>query len=99
MLNYEEEIRAKYPYLEFKALVNIVSESDYNKVADLYQHEKIHLNDGEYAIVSNFNGELYEETIKRNSVITIYGNELKPARDVINGFIDIGGNPTNNGYG
>ena len=35
--NYEKEIRAKYPYLEFKALVNIVSESDYNKVADLYQ--------------------------------------------------------------
>ena len=96
--NYEEEIRAKYPFLEFKALVNIVSESDYNKVADLYQHEKIHLNDGEYPIVSNFNSELYEETIKRNSIITIYGNELKPARDVINGFIDIGGNPTNNGF-
>jgi len=96
--NYEEEVRAKYPYLAFNALVDIVRESDYNKVAELYHLEKIHLNDGEYAIVSNFNSELYQETISRNSVLTIYGNELKPAGDVIDGFITIGGNPTNNGF-
>ena len=97
--NYYSEIKKKYPYVEYEAKVEIMSQSDYNKLAKLFYLEDVSLKDNEYVIVSNYEKEIYDEVMKRNSEINIFGNLLKPASDkCIEGFLAISGNPTNIGF-
>lgn len=97
--NYYSIVKDKYPFLDYTSNVEIVRESDYNKLAKLFNLENISLNDDEYIIVSNYDRELYDEVLDRNSIIKIFGYDLKPARNrCIDGFIRIGGNPTNLGF-
>lgn len=97
--NYYSEIKKKYPYVEYEAKVEIMSQSDYNKLAKLFYLEDVYLKDNEYVIVSNYEKEIYDEVMKRNSEINIFGNVLKPASDkCIEGFSSISGNPSNIGF-
>lgn len=97
--NYYPIIKDKYPYLRYDFLVEIVGESDYNKLAKLYNLEKVSLKDDEYIIVSNYDKELYDEVLDRDSIINIFGYDLKPAsKRCIEGFVRIGGNPSNLGF-
>ena len=96
--NYENEVRKKYPYVRFDTNVEIMSKSDFNKMAEIMNFEKVDLKNDEYAIVSNYESEIYKEVIKRNSFITIFGNELKPYKNVIDGFDIISANPSNVGF-
>lgn len=97
--NYYPIIKDKYPYLRYDFLVEIVGESDYNKLAKLYNLDKVSLKDDEYIIVSNYNKELYDEVLDRDSIINIFGYDLKPAsKRCIEGFVRIGGNPSNLGF-
>ena len=97
--NYYPIIKDKYPYLRYDFLVEIVGESDYNKLAKLYHLDKVSLKDDEYIIVSNYDKELYDEVLDRDSIINIFGYDLKPAsKRCIEGFVRIGGNPSNLGF-
>ena len=96
--DYYETVKTKYPYVRFDSTVAIIKISDYNELAKMYHLESIDLKEGEYAIVSNYEPQLYQETINRNSIITIYGHELKPYNKITDGFLVIGGNPTNLGF-
>lgn len=97
--NYYPIIKDKYPYLRYDSLVEIVGESDYNKLAKLYNLDKVSLKDDEYIIVSNYDKELYDEVLDRDSIINIFGYDLKPAsKRCIEGFVRIGGNPSNLGF-
>lgn len=97
--NYYPIIKDKYPYLRYDFLVEIVGESDYNKLAKLYHLDKVSLRDDEYIIVSNYDKELYDEVLDRDSIINIFGYDLKPAsKRCIEGFVRIGGNPSNLGF-
>ena len=97
--NYYPIIKDKYPYLRYDFLVEIVGESDYNKLAKLYNLDKVSLKDDEYIIVSNYDKELYDEVLVRDSIINIFGYDLKPAsKRCIEGFVRIGGNPSNLGF-
>ena len=97
--NYYPIIKDKYPYLRYDFLVEIVGESDYNKLAKLYNLDKVSLKDDEYIIVSNYDKELYDEVLDRDSIINIFGYDLKPAsKRCIEGFVRIGGNPSNLGF-
>ena len=96
--NYENEVRLKYPHVKYNTKVEIMSESDFNKLAEVMNFEKVDLEKNEYAIISNYESEIYKEVIKRNSFITIFGNELKPYKEVIDGFYLISANPSNVGY-
>jgi putative ABC transport system permease protein len=95
---YEDEVKAKFPYVRFETPVEILPLSDYNKLAKVYDMDKIELNEGEYAIVSNYESELYKETVKRNSIVNIFGKDLKPSGSVVDGLLLIGANPSNLGY-
>ena len=97
--NYYPIIKDKYPYLRYDFLVEIVGESDYNKLAKLYHLDKVSLKDDEYIIVSNYDKELYDEVLDRDSIINIFGYDLKPAsKRCTEGFVRIGGNPSNLGF-
>lgn len=97
--NYYPIIKDKYPYLRYDFLVEIVGESDYNKLAKLYHLDKVSLKDDEYIIVSNYDKELYDEVLDRDSIINIFGYDLKPAsKRCVEGFVRIGGNPSNLGF-
>ena len=85
--NYESVIKDKYPFLKYDARIEIISLSDYNKLAKMYNLESINLDDDMYAIVSNYEKEIYEEVIKRENIMNIYDKQLKPFNKVINGTI------------
>lgn len=96
--NYYEIVKKKYPYIKYDYTVSIITISDYQKLAKMYHLESIDLKEGEYAIVSNYEPQLYQETINRNSKITIFDTELKPYNKITDGFLFISANPTNLGF-
>ena len=96
--NIEDKIRKQYPYVMFDSLVSIMGESDYNKIASLIGKEKVNISDDQYAIVSNYETGIYEEVLKSNSIINIYGKDLKPYKKLVDGFVSISGNPSNLGF-
>jgi putative ABC transport system permease protein len=95
---YYEVVKSKYPYVRFDETVDVITISDYNKLAKMYNFESIDLKSGEYAIVSNYEPQLYGETINRNSIINIFGQELKPYNKITDGFLVISGNSSNLGF-
>ena len=95
---YENEVRDRYPNVRYDSPVYIIGVSDYNKLAKIYNCDTIKLENDEYAIVSNYETDIYKEVINRDSIINIFGNRLKPYKKIIDGFILIGGNPTNLGF-
>ena len=95
---YEDEVRKKYPYVEYDSKVSIMSQSDYNKLAKVYKLDSVKLEKNEYAIVSNYETNIYQEVLNRNSIINIFGSDLKPYKNLVDGFQMIEGNPTNLGF-
>ena len=96
--NYLDDLMTEYPYLLTTNLVNIMSESDYNKMADLLNLEKTSLAEDEYTIVANFETDIYKEVINRNSIMNIFGKDLKSNKKLINGFDSISSTESNIGF-
>jgi putative ABC transport system permease protein len=93
-----EQIKQEYSYIQFDSSVYIMSEADYNKLARLLKIDTVTIQDDEYAIVSNYNTDIYESVLKSNSTMIIFNHELKPYKKLINGFVNISGNPANLGF-
>ena len=93
-----EHIKQEYSYIQFDSPVYIMSEADYNKLARLLKIDTVTIQDDEYAIVSNYNTDIYESVLKSNSTMIIFNHELKPYKKLINGFVNISGNPANLGF-
>ena len=93
-----EQIKQEYSYIQFDSPVYIMSEADYNKLARLLKIDTVIIQDDEYAIVSNYNTDIYESVLKSNSTMIIFNHELKPYKKLINGFVNISGNPANLGF-
>ena len=93
-----EQIKQEYSYIQFDSPVYIMSEADYNKLARLLKIDTVTIQDDEYAIVSNYNTDIYESVLKSNSTMVIFNHELKPYKKLINGFVNISGNPANLGF-
>ena len=93
-----EQIKQEYSYIQFDSPVYIMSEADYNKLARLLKIDTVTIQDDEYAIVSNYNTDIYESVLKSNSTMIIFNHELKPYKELINGFVNISGNPANLGF-
>ena len=93
-----EQIKQEYSYIQFDSPVYIMSEADYNKLARLLKIDAVTIQDDEYAIVSNYNTDIYESVLKSNSTMIIFNHELKPYKKLINGFVNISGNPANLGF-
>lgn len=95
---YQDEIKSKYPNIRYNAQIEVMCESDYNRLAKVYKFDTIKLKEGEYAIVSNIETEIYKEVINRNSRMNIFGHNLKPYKNIIDGFKMIAANPANLGF-
>ena len=93
-----EQIKQEYSYIQFDSPIYIMSEADYNKLARLLKIDTVTIQDDEYAIVSNYNTDIYESVLKSNSTMIIFNHELKPYKKLINGFVNISGNPANLGF-
>ena len=96
--NYYEDVKRKYPYVRYDETISIIGLNDYNKLAKIFHMDSLELNRGEYAIVSNYESQLYEEVMNRNSIITIFGTDYRPSNKLIDGFLFISGNPSNLGF-
>ncbi len=96
--DYQDEIRKRNAYVRFNSSVEIMSETDYNNLAKIMNFETVNLEKDEYAIVSNYDAEIYKEVVRRNSIMNIFGNNLKPYGNVIDGFLMISANPSNTGF-
>ena len=96
--NYKEDYAKKYPFMVLDFQVEIVGKSEYNKFAKVCNLETVDIKDDEYAIVSNYEAEEYQEVLNRNSVIKIFGKDLKPYKKIVDGFLIIGSNPSNIGF-
>ena len=97
--DYYEEINDTYPNIMYDANIEIVKESDYNKISELFNQERVSLEDNEYVIVSNYNEEIYNLVLSKNTSINVFGKSLLPAENkCIDGFIRLGGNPSNIGF-
>lgn len=95
---YKDIIVKNHPLVELNESVSIMKESDYNLLAKYFNLQKININKGEYAIVSNYETSMYEDIISKNTYMNIYGNELKPHNKIVDGFMVLGSNPTNFGF-
>ena len=96
--NYRDDYaKARENYMGRNTLVSIMGETDYNKLAKLYNMDTVNINSDEYAIVVNYQPEIYQEVVARNSIIKIFNKDLKPTK-VVDGFYIIGGNATNDGF-
>ena len=96
--NYRDDYaKARENYMGRNTLVSIMGVTDYNKLAKLYNMDTVNINGDEYAIVVNYQPEIYQEVIARNSIIKIFNKDLKPTK-VVDGFYIIGGNATNDGF-
>lgn len=98
---YEKEVHKKNPNLieNHNYLVKVMGETDYNLLAKLYNLDQININNDEYAIVVNYNKEVYEEVVNSKNILNIFGINLKPSKKgIIDGFQLIGGSPSNMGF-
>ena len=85
-----DEIAQQFPYLDYDMAETFIKESDYNKLAQLYGLEEVHLNDNEYVVVADFDSwiNIRNEGLRHNVTITINGITLTPKyNECVNGFI------------
>lgn len=88
--NAYETMLKEYPYLEYDSAESFIKESDYNKLAKLYNLEPIDVNDNEYVIIADFDSwiNIRNEGLKLGTTITINGITLSPKYDeCVNGFV------------
>lgn len=89
-----------YPYLEYENAETLISESDYNRLADLYHLEKIELDNDEYVVVADFDSwvSIRNLALQNNTPLEIKKITLKPKYNhCINGFIYMSSNHINTG--
>lgn len=96
--NYEKT-KEMYPFVRYDETVEIMPLSDYKKLSKIMHLDAIDLKKDEYAIVSNYESYLYDETMKQDSILNIFGYMLKPnSNKTIEGDYRLNGNPGNLGF-
>lgn len=77
-----EKLSAEHPDAQFRDTdyMDIITVSDYNKMAEIKNYKKKELGDDEYFILANTPEILkyYEEALKNETQVTIYGKTLRP---------------------
>lgn len=97
---YYKEAKEKYLQMNYDAKEDIITISDYNKIANLFHLEPLSLKEDEYILIADFDSfiPLREEGLKRNTNIKINGKVYTPKyQKCINGFISISSNHINSG--
>lgn len=82
----KEELLKKYDGMTINGVLDVISESDYNKILELYnENEKIDLSKNEYLLTSNFKelSDYYEDYYKNDGEIKFNDINLRPATNKI----------------
>lgn len=96
----EETIKSQYPVYTYHAPEEVMTISDYNKVARLYGNTEYTLADNEYMIVADFESsiEMRNVALKTKPSINVFGVTLIPKYDECqDGFVRISNNHINTG--
>lgn len=84
------ELEKQFPYLDYNMAETFIRESDYNKLANLYGLDQVHLNDNEYVVVADFDSwiNIRNQGLKLGTPVTVNGYTLTPKYDeCVNGFV------------
>ena len=95
-----ETMLEMYPYLQYDNAEMLLSVSDYNRLAELYNLEKITLEQDEYVVVADFDSwvSIRNEALKKGTTLEVNGRTLRPKYDhTIDGFIYMSSNHINTG--
>lgn len=95
-----ESVRTQFPFLSYDTMEDIITISDYNKIAKLYGIETYSLNDDEYIIIADFKSMVNSRNIalKNKETINLFGNKLKPKYDeCMSGFVEMSSQSINSG--
>ena len=102
IIESKEEIEKQYltsmiPYSVSEMIMTI---SDYNNVAKIYNNEEYTLEDDEYMIIADYDSMIVIRNIalQNNQEITVFGHTLKPKyNECKDGFLDMSSNHINSG--
>ena len=96
-----ETIKNTYTSLiPYNVADDIMTISDYNKVAKFYGNEEYTINEDEYIIVADYDSmiEIRNVALKDNQEITVFGHALKPKYNECQyGFVEMASNHINSG--
>ena len=95
-----EEVKEKFPLMNFFVKENIMSISDYNKVAKLYGNKTYTLKENEYIVIADYNSmiDIRNKALNKNSKVTVNVNVLTPKYSECKyGFVDVGAQHLNSG--
>ena len=95
-----EEVKEKFPLMNFFVKENIMSISDYNKVAKLYGNKTYTLKENEYIVIADYNSmiDIRIKALNKNSKVTVNDNVLTPKYSECKyGFVDVGAQHLNSG--
>ncbi len=98
--NYLDEVKNKYPMVNFGSPEMLIKMSDYNEIAKLYGNEQYQLEDNEYVVVCNFDGiaNMRNMALKGENILKIAGKEYKNKfKECNDGFIQLSTSKTNTG--
>ena len=94
------EILANYRYLNIHSQEKIISISEYNELAKLYELEQLDIESGEYIIIADFDPfvKIRNEVLAEHQNIEVFGHILKPKYEKCQkGFVEISSNHINDG--
>ena len=96
-----DSVMGEYPFLAINTRENLVSESDFNRLAKLLGEDSVHLEDGEYVIIANYQmmANIRNSVLKYRPAISVNGKSYVPKGDrVLNGFMELDSSYTNIGF-
>ena len=96
-----DSVMSEYPFLAINTRENLVGESDFNRLAKLLGEDSVHLEDGEYVIIANYQmmANVRNSVLKYRPAISINGKSYVPKGDrVLNGFMELDSSYTNVGF-
>ena len=99
--DYYKTAKEKLPYLRYKAMIKLMKNSEYNKLADSFNMKKVDLNDDEYVVVGNYKNSLNikNEALKLNTEITLNSKKYHPKyKEAVQGFYQMTSNETEEGF-
>ncbi len=93
-------MKEKYPFMTYDAIEEIVTISDYNKVAKLLGLDTYTLKDNQYLVIANYDNmvSVRNTALGLNTPITIGGKTYYPKYDkCMDGFLEISNSRVNDG--
>ena len=98
--NAYEKLYKKYPFMTYDAIEEIVTVSDYNKVAKLLGLDTYTLDDDEYLVIADYDNmvDVRNMALELDTPITIDGKTYYPKYDkCMDGFLEISNSHINDG--